>query len=289
MLGPEPAAVASGPWRRRTEVDGVEAAIAAWSGRGLPGEDNMAIDRALFADVQNGGAPVLRLYTWDPACISFGRNQRTDGIYDLEAAAARGIDVVRRPTGGLAVLHDRELTYSVCTRAGTLGSPRETYRAVHLALVEALRSLGVDATLAARPASATRDVVARRSPVLDAAVPCFKTPAGGEITARGGKLVGSAQRCEHRAILQHGSILVGGSQHPLQELLLSDASGALPAHPGDGAADGWTSIEALGETVSVVSLAAAIVRAWASRFGGSARLSWRSSEKVFDRQLARDQ
>src|SRR5512142_3215722 len=110
-----------------------------------PGAENMAIDRAVAASVEAGGRPALRFYYWDPPCLSLGRNQPARGVYDAAAAAARGIDIVRRPTGGRAVLHDRELTYGVAVRVGELGSPRETYAAVNRALVAGLRRLGVPA------------------------------------------------------------------------------------------------------------------------------------------------
>ena len=76
-----------------------------------PGAWNMAVDEALMERVRGGGAPVLRFYRWEPACLSLGRNQPATGAYDAAAIAARGVDVVRRPTGGRAVLHHRELTY----------------------------------------------------------------------------------------------------------------------------------------------------------------------------------
>ena len=166
----------------------------------------MAVDDALLAAVQEGSAAVLRLYLWEPACLSFGRNQTTSGIYDRSRLEAAGIDTVRRPTGGLAVLHDRELTYSVAVPADLLGGPRTTYETINRALVAGLRELGVAATLA--PASQTQP----RPHDLN---PCFHAPATGEVMAADGKLVGSAQRCERRTILQHGSILVDGNQADL--------------------------------------------------------------------------
>src|SRR4028119_220945 len=89
-----------------------------------PGAWNMAVDEALAESVRQGGLPVLRLYRWSPRCLSLGRNQPARGRYDTAALAARGIDVVRRPTGGRAVLHDRELTYCAALPAALLGGPR---------------------------------------------------------------------------------------------------------------------------------------------------------------------
>ncbi|HEX5725859.1 MAG TPA: hypothetical protein VFX98_10370, partial [Longimicrobiaceae bacterium] len=99
-----------------------------------PGAWNMAVDEALAETVREGDPPVLRFYRWEPACLSLGRNQPARGRYDLDALRRRGLDVVRRPTGGRAVLHHRELTYSVAVADGALGTPRQAYAAVNRAL-----------------------------------------------------------------------------------------------------------------------------------------------------------
>jgi lipoyl(octanoyl) transferase len=202
MMGREPA-----PWRL---LDG--------AGEALAGAANMAVDAALFEAVARGGAPTLRFYRWDPACLSLGRNQPARGLYDPAAAAVRGVDIVRRPTGGQAVYHDRELTYSVAVPVGVLGSPRATYVTINRALVAGLRRLGVAAVVAeAAPAAA--------GPL--AAGPCFQAAAPGEVVAGGRKLVGSAQRRDGGCLLQHGSLLLDGSQSPVVELLAAAvASGA---------------------------------------------------------------
>lgn len=176
-----------------------------------PGAVNMAIDEALVEAVQRGAPAAIRFYTWTPACLSLGRNQAARGIYDPVRIAAAGVDVVRRPTGGLAVLHDRELTYSVVAPLASLGGPRAAYAAINRALVLGLRDLGIQAEQAVGGAA--------RGPVTEAAEPCFQSPATGEITARGRKLVGSAQRCERGVLLQHGSILLSGSQARVRDLL----------------------------------------------------------------------
>lgn len=168
----------------------------------------MALDHALLEQVMRDQRPVLRLYRWTPACLSFGRNQPAAGLYDPAAAAALGIDIVRRPTGGMAVLHDRELTYAFIAPASLLGGPRATYVAVNRALVAALQRLGVPAELSAG---------AKRS-AFGTSHPCFAEPAAGEVVANGRKLIGSAQRCEQRTILQHGSILLDGSQDPVAQI-----------------------------------------------------------------------
>lgn len=170
----------------------------------------MAVDGALMESVRQGAAPVLRFYRWSPRCLSLGRNQPAAGSYRAEVFAERGIDVVRRLTGGRAVLHDRELTYSVAIPIGMLGSPRATYGAINRAWVAGLQSLGVPAELV--PASRTR------APVPSLA-PCFRDPAEGEVIVAGRKLIGSAQYCREGVILQHGSLLFENDQSEVRDLL----------------------------------------------------------------------
>lgn len=179
----------------------------------LGGALNMAVDQALLESVGTGAPPVLRFYRWSPACLSFGRNQRARDIYDRERARSLGIDVVRRPTGGLAVLHDAELTYAVIAPVGVLGGPRVTYARINEALAAGLQTLGAPAELAA---GARRESAAAAT--FAAAAPCFEVPAAGEVIAQGRKLVGSAQRVERRTLLQHGSILLDGTQGAVQHM-----------------------------------------------------------------------
>lgn len=169
----------------------------------------MALDEALAASVRAGGPPVLRFYRWSPACLSLGRNQPAGG-YAPDALGRRGVEVVRRPTGGRAVLHDRELTYSVSVADGAFGGPREAYAAVNRALVAGLRRLGIEASL--HRASGARAPVPSMSP-------CFEEPVEGEVTAAGAKLVGSAQRRWDGVLLQHGSLPLEDDQTALSELL----------------------------------------------------------------------
>ena len=165
---------------------------------------NMAVDEALAEAVDAGASPpVLRLYRWAPACLSLGFAQPYDAA-DAVFCAAHAIDVVRRPTGGRAVLHHRELTYSVCARLGRSPFTRDlqaAYQAICRALVAGLRRLGVPAELSGAPDGGMIKPTA--------AIPCFIGPATGEVVARDRKLVGSAMRRVGDSILQHGSILEG--------------------------------------------------------------------------------
>jgi lipoate-protein ligase A len=222
----------------------------------------MATDAALLESVGAGAPPAFRLYRWSPPCLSFGRNQPAHGLYDADLARARGLDLVRRPTGGLAVLHDDEVTYAAVTPAARFGGPRGAYRALNAILVGALRRLGVAAELAAAAAPAAALTAGRVT------APCFDAPAPGEIVAGGRKLVGSAQRTERRTILQHGSILLAGGQARVLDVMA--AGTAAPA--GDHA----TLAEVLGARPAWDDVVAAIVAAFPAEGGiplASAQLS----------------
>lgn len=180
------------------------------------GAENMALDEALLARARGNDEVVVRVYGWARPTLSFGRNQSALGRYEAARLADRGVDVVRRPTGGRSVLHWREVTYSVTAPLDMLApaatSVRLAFARINRLLVTALGTLGVDAWEA---------VPTRRTPRPDGA-PCFETPTGGELvvmqegTAR--KLVGSAQWQEDGALLQHGSILVDDDQRELAAL-----------------------------------------------------------------------
>jgi lipoyl(octanoyl) transferase len=178
-----------------------------------PGWANMAIDQALLERSEQTGESWLRLYTWEPHCLSFGRHEPAARRYDAGRIAARGIDTVRRPTGGRAVWHGPELTYAVAAPCRLFGSLQEGYLEIHGMLAQALLDLAILASLAPR----TRPLP------LDAGA-CFAQAAGGEVMADSRKVVGSAQlRCAG-AFLQHGSILLQDEQ----QLIGSLTVGGLP-------------------------------------------------------------
>jgi lipoate-protein ligase A len=177
----------------------------------------MAADQAL-ATCLSPGEGVLRLYRWSSPTVSFGRNEPAEGLYDLDAARRAGIDFVRRPTGGRAVLHDRELTYAVVIPITAGMSVRALYRLVNQGLVSAMASLGVPASMAPGGSPALS---------LDAG-PCFQHPSEGEVTVSGRKLVGSAQARLGSAILQHGSLLIGPGQERLADLCGDADEGTAP-------------------------------------------------------------
>lgn len=168
----------------------------------LRGKTNMAVDEAILRAAQRGyTGPTLRFYRWDPACLSLGYFQDVRKEVSLEGLEREGVDLVRRPTGGKAVLHDDELTYSVVTGEKDLpGSILETYHRLSEALVEGLRTMGIPAMLAALE----RGVTSRDPRFRQAA--CFSAPSWFEVLCRGKKIVGSAQNRKNGFILQHGSI-----------------------------------------------------------------------------------
>ena len=170
----------------------------------LPGAHNMGRDVAVLEAVSAGASPpTLRLYGWDPPCLTIGKHQGLDAV-DLDFCDREDIDVVRRPTGGRALLHHLELTYSVVAPLGTATLPtalQEAYRLICSALVLACRDFGVDAEL-------TGGAVNLRLPNPTSTIPCFEAPAEGEVVVAGRKLVGSAMRAHSGCILQHGAILL---------------------------------------------------------------------------------
>jgi lipoate-protein ligase A len=176
-----------------------------------PGWYNMALDQALLDRAERTGEGFVRLYAWSPWCLSFGRHEPAQRRYDRERIRALGIDTVRRPTGGRAVWHARELTYAVAAPVSWFGGLAMAYRVVHEMLARALGRLGVSATLA--PPS---------TPGPIGAGACFASHAGGEVLAGGRKLVGSAQLRQGSAFLQHGSMLLEDDQRLLAELTLGD-------------------------------------------------------------------
>ena len=218
--------------------------------QGRSGPQNMAVDMALLERADRMGEAFLRLYRFDPPCLSLGRNEAAGG-YDRAAIARRGVHVVRRPTGGGAVWHEHELTYAVAAPIVTFGSLRQAYRAIHQRLLTALRFLGADVALAPdRPTA--------RPPVRPSA--CFSQPVGGEVLVRTRKLVGSAQMRRGGAFLQHGSILLDGSQDAIQAVSRTSQ-----------AASAATTLSAeLGRQVTWEEVANAVTSAWGDDFTSTA-------------------
>jgi lipoate-protein ligase A len=229
---------------------------------------NMALDDALLHVRQRGAieGTWVRLFGWTPPAVSIGRLQSPVAELDWVALAEAGVPVVRRSTGGKAVYHADELTYSVVGGVpdATWGTNlHETYRGVTAVLADALLRLGVTTQLAPR-----RRIPAASSG-LEAA--CFAVAYGHELVHAGRKICGSAQRRLTRAFLQHGSLLIGPEQARMGFFLRGNGE------PGGGADRAALAARLRAETVDVTTavgrpvrpeeLAQAVRAALIARFG----------------------
>jgi lipoyl(octanoyl) transferase len=170
------------------------------------GATNMAIDEAILESCGVGETnPTLRLYRWQPACVSVGYFQSLDGEIRRERCREAGVQWVRRPTGGRLILHDAEVTYSVVASQDdpvVSGGIMESYHKISLGLREGLLALGVEAEMA-DPLAPEVSAAAKAKFGL-----CFDAAAAHELTVRGRKIAGSAQVRRHSVVLQHGSLLL---------------------------------------------------------------------------------
>lgn len=213
--------------------------------------ENMALDEAIMDAVAEGAVPpTLRFYQWAPPGLSLGRRQPLSGI-DLDACARDGVDVVRRATGGFAILHTDELTYSVATTPDdprAAGAILDAYRSLSAGLLAGLRLLGVPAEMTPVVAGGTHN----------ASAACFEVPSAYEITAGATKLIGSAQTRPAGRVLQHGSLPLHGDIARVVDYLAfasRDEREALRTHLRARAA---TLGDALGRTVAFAEAAEAL-------------------------------
>jgi lipoate-protein ligase A len=211
----------------------------------------MAIDMALLDRAEQYGESWLRLYTWSPHCLSFGRHEPATRRYDLARISALGLDTVRRPTGGRAVWHARELTYAVAAPGARFGTLAQAYADIHRVLGEALSELGAEVTLA--PGAPT--------PGLGSGA-CFARPVGGEVLVRGRKVIGSAQMRRGNALLQHGSILLHDDQSVISQLEQHSSFS-----PTACSSAGLTDHQ--GEQLEASAVAAVVARTVGCRWGGT--------------------
>ncbi|MBP2644959.1 MAG: biotin/lipoate protein ligase [Firmicutes bacterium] len=189
----------------------------------LEGAANMAIDEAIMLAQSRGEVlPTLRFYRWSPAAVSMGYFQKAQAEIDFEECSRRGIDVVRRLTGGRAVLHQDEITYSLIVNEEYSGIPPTitgSYRYFSAGLVAGLKKLGVKADMSIpRNAYGARE---RSSRAATAA--CFDSASNYEIICNGRKLVGSAQVRKQGVVLQHGSLLLSFCAEDLAAILRFDS------------------------------------------------------------------
>ncbi|HEY2980654.1 MAG TPA: lipoate--protein ligase family protein [Anaerolineales bacterium] len=244
----DPAAGTGAAWRLMI----TPAATGAW---------NMAADEAVLEHVQRGEArPTLRLYAWDPPCLSLGHAQPWADV-DLPRLREQGWDVVRRATGGRAILHTDELTYSVIAPADeprVAGSVLESYNRLAQALLVAARELGLPVEI--------KDGVLEAAPQAQTPV-CFEVPSAYEITVQGKKLIGSAQARKREGVLQHGSLpLTGDLTRICQVLVFADDAARRDA--GARLSARATTVESiLGRAPALETAAQAFVGAFEAQLG----------------------
>lgn len=178
------------------------------------GSWNMAVDEAILENMATGNTPAtLRLYAWEPACLSLGYAQPCTDV-DIHKLKSRKWDLVRRPTGGKAILHTDELTYSVIgptTEPRLQGGVLESYKCLSKALLQALHNLGA-------PAQTAEINHALNNEATDNPV-CFEVPSNYEMTVDGKKLIGSAQARRREGVLQHGSLPLFGDITKITKVL----------------------------------------------------------------------
>lgn len=224
----------------------------------LIGSYNMAIDEAIMHSVAQGfSQPTLRFYAWHPYCLSLGYGQRIRDA-DIGRLEAHGWDIVRRPTGGKAILHGDELTYSVSLPKDhdlAQGDIVESYRRISEALLLSLQYLGL------APASEQQ---AKGNSGLGPV--CFEVPSHYEITSNGKKLIGSAQVRRRDGILQHGTLPLYGDITRICDVLAYDNEQERQLAK-ESVAERATTLEAvLGETISWNEVANVVAQGFAKTF-----------------------
>lgn len=223
------------------------------SGISAPAE-NMALDEALLTSACRSGVPVLRLYGWSPATVSIGFAQKVTEALNLEEIAKRNLAWIRRPTGGRAVLHDMEVTYSVSVPASTplyqLGLAA-SYEYLCHPIIMALQYLGIHAVLS--PHSSAGFISAS----------CFTAPGTTDILVNHRKIVGSAQVRSRDGFLQHGSIVLKQNLETLFAVVRTPEDE--PAIAARRAARFTTSVsDEAGRTVSFQEMVVALIRGFSS-------------------------
>jgi lipoate-protein ligase A len=221
----------------------------------------MAVDEACLEAAGSGSSlPTLRLYAWEPPCLSLGYAQPYADV-DLPRLQGRGWDVVRRPTGGRAILHTDELTYSVTAplhEPVMSGSLLESYNRLAAALMHAMQSLGLGVEMKeAVPGPSTNS----SGPV------CFEVPSAYEITVGGKKLIGSAQARRREGVLQHGSLPLTGDLTRITQALSFPDEAARQRAAERLLTRAITVESALGRSIGWETAAQAFVRAFETVLG----------------------
>jgi lipoate-protein ligase A len=205
-----------------------------WPSQSYSGTFNMEADHALAREMTKTlRQPLLRFFTWKPYCISLGYHQKPEEI-DIDLCRQQNVDLVRRPTGGRAILHAEELTYSVVYPFEGI-DVTNFYRLVHLPFVRALQNCGINAEFEKTQADFRQAYKTEKSQI------CFATSAQNEVEIAGKKLIGSAQRIYEKAILQHGSVLLGKKHEELVDFLKlpADSKNRIKTYIRDHTATVW--------------------------------------------------
>lgn len=226
------------------------------------GAFNMGLDEAILESVSSGQTPpTLRLYAWDPPCLSLGYAQPASDV-DRDALERLGWDWVRRPTGGRAILHTDELTYSIATPIGdphVAGGVLESYQHLSQGLLAGLEQLGL--RVQSRPGALSNPREAQKNPV------CFENPGAYEITIDGRKLVGSAQVRRRLGVLQHGTLPLFGDLSRIIKVLTFDSPKASQAARARVLQQAATVEQVLGRPVEWSEAAEALAEGFASALG----------------------
>ena len=221
---------------------------------------NMAVDEAILEHIGRGESiPTLRLYAWDPPCLSLGHAQPFSDV-NVKRLKQRGWEVVRRATGGRAILHTDELTYSVIAPSNeprVEGSVLESYNRLAQALLLAVKSLEIPVEMKAGKANEN----VTPNPV------CFEVPSTYEITVDGKKLIGSAQARKREGVLQHGSLPLTGDLTRICQVLTFENESARTRATQRLLTRAATVESALGREVSWETAAQAFIHAFEAQLG----------------------
>lgn len=230
---------------------------------------NMALDESILEHIGRGESlPTLRLYAWDPACLSLGHAQPFADV-DMTRLKERGWEVVRRATGGRAILHTDELTYSVIApndEPRVAGSVLESYNRLAQALLLAVKNLDLPVEMKelvghASEVLAGGNVTSTINPI------CFEVPSAYEITVDGKKLIGSAQARKKEGVLQHGSLPLTGDLARICLALVFESESAREDASARLLTRAATVESALGRTVGWETAAQAFIRAFEAHLG----------------------
>lgn len=240
--------------------------------RAARGAWNMAVDEAILEHIRHGDSPpTLRLYAWEPACLSLGHAQPFADV-DCARLKERGWEVVRRLTGGRAILHTDELTYSVIGNAAEpvlAGSVLESYNRLAQALLLAVQDLGLPVEMkdAQRVGHASREAPPKGGSVTHVNPVCFEVPSSYEITVGGKKLIGSAQARKKDVVLQHGSLPLTGDLTRICQTLVFENESAREQAAQRLLARATTVESALGYAVAWETAAQAFIHAFETQLG----------------------